>query len=48
MIRHVCTLNHKVFAIVFLHFVLLNMITLELLVCGWCQLVHPFPMLTVD
>ncbi len=34
----------------FLHIVSLNMIILELMVCGqcWCKLVHPVPMLTVD
>jgi hypothetical protein len=37
-----------VYVIVLLHIVSLNMIILELLACGWCQLVHPVPMLTVD
>ncbi len=38
------------YVIVFLHFMLLNMIILEQQVCGqcWCELVHPVPILTVD
>ncbi len=36
------------YVIISLHFMPLNMIILELLACGWCELVHPVPMLTVD
>jgi hypothetical protein len=37
-----------VYVTVLLHIVSLNMIIPELLACGWCQLVHPVPTLTVD
>ncbi len=49
-IRQIHTLYHKVLWLFFLHTVLLKMIILELLVCGWCWyiLVHPICMLTVD
>jgi hypothetical protein len=38
------------YVIISLHFMSLDMIVLELLVCGWywCELVHPVPVLTVD
>jgi hypothetical protein len=38
------------FVIILLNTALLNIVILELLVCGWCwcELVHPVPMLTVD
>jgi hypothetical protein len=42
--------NYKVLWLFFLHIALLDMVILELLVCGWCwcELVHPVPMLTVN